>query len=380
MLTPAKPLCLLALLAMAGCAYPDTETMLATPPQVDVRTPTQDALQALPPPARQLVVAVYGFQDLTGQNKPNEDFPEYSRAVTQGGAAVLVNALKKAGTNAWFKVVERGSLQPLLQERNIIRQTRETYGGQNLPPLPPLTYAGLLLDGGIVGYDSNTVTGGFGARFLGIGGDVQYRRDSVTVYLRAVAVQTGEVIKSVSTTKTIYSVGGRGGAFRYVDFKDLLEVETGFTHNEPVLLAVRQAVEKAVFALVVEGLADEFWSFREEGLEGEYIRRYLEERDGTFGVQRATIPAAEALGGTDAKPPVPITGNGSGLQVAPPPRREPEPGAPSLEADPSAVPPPRQETGPTYVLPTPERRSPIPDARVRDYLSNPLQQNPPAKR
>ena len=42
--------------------------------------------------------------------------------------------------------------------------------------------------GGIIGYDANILTGGFGANFLGIGGNTEYRRDNVSVYVRAVSI------------------------------------------------------------------------------------------------------------------------------------------------------------------------------------------------
>ncbi len=82
-------------------------------------------LDNLPPPVQRLDVAVYNFPDLTGQNKPNDNFAEFSRATTQGGAAILVDALTKAGGGQWFNVVERNDLQSLLQERQVI-QTPET--------------------------------------------------------------------------------------------------------------------------------------------------------------------------------------------------------------------------------------------------------------
>ena len=48
----------------------------------------------------------------------------------------------------------------------------------------------MILEGGIIGYDSNIETGGRGARTLGIGGQTQYRRDVVIVSLRAVSTLT----------------------------------------------------------------------------------------------------------------------------------------------------------------------------------------------
>ena len=275
---------------LGGCASYNPEMIASEQPLNEYKSQSLDNLLSLPPPDRPLSVAVYSFNDQTGQNKPNDNFTEYSRAVTQGGNALLINALKRTGNNSWFTVVERSSLPQLLQERQIIRQTRQAYGGEGLQPLRPLLYAGLLIDGGIIGYDSNTLTGGFGARFLGIGGDVKYRRDTVTVYLRAISVQTGEVIKSVSASKTIYSAALGGSAFRYVGFKDLLEIEAGVTTNEPVTLAVKQAIEKSVYNLVLDGVVDNYWSFRDPSAKERIIPKYLEEREGFYNVRTVQNP------------------------------------------------------------------------------------------
>src|SRR3546814_6428192 len=99
-------------------------------------------------------------------------------------------------------------LRNLLNERQIIREMRERYLGEtqvNPQALPAMLFAGVLLEGGVIGYDTNTVTGGAGASFLGIGGRTEYRQDTVTVYLRAVSVRTGEVLTSVTASKTIAS-------------------------------------------------------------------------------------------------------------------------------------------------------------------------------
>src|ERR1700751_1582792 len=95
-------------------------------------------LDTLPPPARKLDVSVYNFPDLTGQNKANDNFAEFSRAVTQGGGAVLIDVLTKAGGGACLNVVERNALQPLLQERQIIQNSRTAMEGDKTQSLPPL--------------------------------------------------------------------------------------------------------------------------------------------------------------------------------------------------------------------------------------------------
>ncbi len=92
----------------------------------------------------------------------------------------------------WFVPIERENLSNLLNERNIIRKTRQVYrktSNPDEPQLPPLLYAGIILEGGIVSYDTNIITGGVGARYFGIGSSTQYRQDRITVYLRAVSTQ-----------------------------------------------------------------------------------------------------------------------------------------------------------------------------------------------
>src|SRR5690242_12345819 len=171
--------------ALSGCAtvtnsgntaFPETTSKAYIPDQ----TQTQTLLAALPAPDRPVAVAVYDFADQTGQFKPSETGQTLSRAVSQGGASILVKALQDAGHRQWFTIVERESLKNLLNERQIIREMRERYLGEqgvNPQALPALLFAGVLLEGGVIGYDTNTVTGGAGAAFLGIGGHTEYRQD-----------------------------------------------------------------------------------------------------------------------------------------------------------------------------------------------------------
>lgn len=261
------------------------------------RTTTQLALRDLPPPTRPIAVAVYNFQDQTGQFKPTEAGQTLSRAVSQGGASILVRALQDAGQRQWFTVVEREMLRNLLQERQIIREMRERYLGEKNPnpeALPSLLFAGILLEGGVIGYDSNTLTGGAGARFLGVGGSTEYRQDTVTVYLRAVSVRTGEVLANVTTSKTIASQALGAGAFRYVAFKELLETEVGFTKNEPDLIALQQAIEKAVYALVMEGAEQKLWSFADPRAAAPHLARYVQEREGQLSAEQVEALARQA--------------------------------------------------------------------------------------
>jgi len=260
---------------------PSTSSMAIYP----AKTQTQHLLEAIPAPTRAVAVAVYGFTDQTGQFKPSEQGQTLSRAVTQGGASILVKALQDVGNRQWFTIVERESLKNLLNERQIIREMRERYLGEtsvNAQALPSMLFAGVLLEGGIIGYDSNTVTGGAGAGFLGISARSEYRQDTVTVYLRAVSVRTGEVLTSVTASKTIASKSIGGNAFKFVGFKELLEAEAGVTTNEPDQLALQQAIEKAVYGLVMEGVDLKLWEFSDAKAGWPLLWRYRQERDGVF--------------------------------------------------------------------------------------------------
>jgi len=221
----------------------------------------------LPPPNTKAVVAVYNFTDKTGQRKTIDNIASFSTAVTQGGDDMLIEALRDAGRGNWFAVVERAGLDGLTRERQLIKNTRDMYEGEGANRLKPLLYAGLILEGGIIGYDTNIRTGGAGARTLGIGMKHAYREDKVTVSIRAILVQTGEVLLNVTTTKTILSTGGGTDFFKFYELgTQLVEAESGSTENEAGTHAVRAAIEAAVYGLVIQGLERQVWDFNYEAL------------------------------------------------------------------------------------------------------------------
>lgn len=214
------------------------------------------------PATGKLVAAVYGFTDKTGQRKPSNKMANISTAVTQGAEVWLIKALQEVGGGEWFQVVERVGLDNLTKERQIIRQARQSVGDER--QLRPMLFAGVLVEGGIIGYDSNVITGGAGVRYLGIGPSTQYRQDVVTVTMRMTSTQTGEVLISTSVTKTIISSGSSMGVFKFFDMgTESFEAEAGHTINEPVNYAVRVAIEQAVVEIIKEGEAKKLWKFRE---------------------------------------------------------------------------------------------------------------------
>jgi len=229
--------------------------------QVEQPSPVANILATAPTPNSPVAVAVYSFPDQTGQFATNDTFAENSKAVTQGATSILIDVLTKVGGGKWFNVVEREGLQALMTERDLIQKTRIAYQGKSAEALPALRFAGVIIQGGITGYDTNTSTGGAGAQYLGIGANMQHRTDIVTVSLRAVSVSTGKVLTSATTTKTIYSVVGQGGIFMFAAADKILEFEAGYSRNEPREIAVREAMELAVMTMIIQGVESGQFTF-----------------------------------------------------------------------------------------------------------------------
>lgn len=264
----------MVLLLLAGCA-------LQTPQEVSAQarltplSPHARDLYNLPPPKGKIVVAVYGLRDQTGQYKPLPD-SSFSTAVTQGAASMLVAALRDSG---WFTPVEREGLQNVLTERRIIRAIENPMDkGNSAISLPPLMPAQVIVEGGIVAYETNTRTGGAGAKYLGVSAFGEYRVDQVSVTLRVVDIRSGQILNSVSTSKTVFSRKLQSGVFRYVSFQKLLELEAGFSLNEPPQLAVKAAVEAGVIHLIAQGIRDRQWALAvEDDFKRPVIQGYLRE-------------------------------------------------------------------------------------------------------
>ena len=266
---------------LSGCASYFHQTLLnPEPARLGAEVNSNEVWRHLPPARQRVVVAVYKFRDQTGQYKPQANGASFSTAVTQGATTILLRALEES---QWFDPIERENLGNLLNERKIIRSTREEYTaqtGQRQPNLPPLLFAGILLEGGIISYDANIITGGAGLRYFGAGASGQYRQDRVTVYLRAISTSTGKILKTVYTSKTILSQQVDASLFQFVNFKRLLETETGFTYNEPSEMAVKEAIEKSVQSLIYEGIIQHIWASADSGaVRSLPLQAYLREKE-----------------------------------------------------------------------------------------------------
>ena len=222
-----------------------------------IEKPITKAITEVPMPARIPVVAIYKFEDLTGQRKSRDGIADFSSAVTQAPEAYLIRALKQSG---FFKVVERKGLDHLTKERQLIRQTRQSFEDETKQK--PLLFAGLIIEGGIVDYNTNLLTGGVGARYLGIGNSKQYREDKVVISMRLVSVSTGEILLEILTSKAILSVGLSNDYFRFhSNDTELVEFESGNAMNEPKYIAVQAATETAVVELIRQGIEKGYWKY-----------------------------------------------------------------------------------------------------------------------
>lgn len=271
---------IVSVLLLSGCAPYFHQPFGTERARLGAEINKGDELRNLPVPKLRTVVAVYKFRDQTGQYKPTTNGASFSTAVTQGATTILLKALEESN---WFDPIERENLGNLLNERKIIRSTRAEYAeqtGQKQPLLAPLLFAGVIMEGGIISYDANMLTGGAGLRYFGAGASGQYRQDRVTVYLRAISTSNGRILKTIYTTKTILSQQVDASLFRFVRFQRLLETETGFTYNEPSEMAVKDAIEKSVQAMVYEGIQEGMWAVRDSAeLRGPRMLAYLTEKD-----------------------------------------------------------------------------------------------------
>ena len=251
---------------LSGCAMIQSTGLTEADPTVTTSMRgVKKEFDTIPAPAagRPVSVAVYSFADKTGQRRPQANVASLSSAVTQGAETFLIQALQGVGKGQWFEVVERVGIDNLTKERLIIRQMREAYEGGNAKPLMPMQFAGIIMEGGIVGYDTSVNSGGAGMRVFGIGKQTQWSQDTVTISLRAISVNTGKVLAVVTVQKTLLSTADGVTALKFFDTgTKAFEAETGLTINEPGTYAVKAAIEMAVVELIKEGQRKAIWDFK----------------------------------------------------------------------------------------------------------------------
>jgi curli production assembly/transport component CsgG len=303
-----KLLLLSFVVLLSGCALSSATRNVVTGEQFDDPVIEQnvylkkDNNKLQPPADGPITIAVYGFADKTGQRKSLANIASLSSAVTQGAESYLIKALQDVGNARWFTVLERVGLENIIKERQMIRQAREQYQGRDAKPLPPMVFAGVLVEGGIIGYDSNTLTGGSGVRILGIGTSTQYQSDTVTVNLRTVSVSTGEVLTSVTVTKTVLSYMDKAGVLRFTDSgTSAVEAEIGASINESINKATNLAIQAAVIDTIREGARKGHWNFKQEEKKNELVQTQTPPKDSPKATTPSPKPSFEKNSGGDEK-------------------------------------------------------------------------------
>ncbi len=307
----------LAMMALVGCSTVRPWGNVEIKEEAKVSGTINKSFDAVPAPAgAPVVVAVYSFKDQTGQRKPSNTLSLFSTAVTQGAEAYLIKSLQEVGNRQWFTVVERVGLDNLLKERQMIRQTREIYDGDKAKMLPPMTLAGVILEGAIVDYNSNTLTGGTGARYLGIGPYTQYTQDLVVISLRLVSVTTGEILTTVTVEKNLLSTSDGVTALRFFNQATrAFEFDSSQTFNEPGNYALRSAVETAIVELINKGERQGLWKFKEKP--NELVQNKTEVKGASQTPSSSQKQSAESktVGG-DTTPTNAVDGSGKPIHSA----------------------------------------------------------------
>ena len=264
MVTQRLYLCLLVTL-LSSCAVVQESGDLVLTKKIQSTTTLSlqsEELRNLPPAKVKPTIAIYpnSFRDLTGQRRSNSTFALFSTAITQSPEAFLIRAFKHTANGEFFRVVERVGLDDLAKERQLIRSTRKEFKEDD--KMKPLLFAGLLVQGGVISYESNLKSGGSGARYLGIGTSKQFREDTVTISLRLVSVSTGEVLVETLVSKSILSTSVSQDVFRFISTgTELVEIEGGISENESVSIALQKAIETGVLNIINIGIERDYWEY-----------------------------------------------------------------------------------------------------------------------
>jgi len=245
---------LLLSIVLSGCSDLNSE------PIADARLESESILAQNTdlevPISPRIIVGVYQFTDQTGQRAVlDRQTSEMSSAIPQGLSSMLVQELLTSGDGKWFRVVERETITAILNERQVVVAA---LGPDVEEPLQSLLLPGILITGGAVSYDRKVSQRFAGIGFASVNGQNEIYSDKVTVVLRAVSVQTGEVLESVYVSKEVLSQMNSINVLKIVN-NSTLAIEAGMVSNEPVSVAVRTAISAAVRELFIRGLARGWW-------------------------------------------------------------------------------------------------------------------------
>ena len=247
---------LICLLNLTACSrFGNKEVVPAE--QASLSLLDSDSYRNLPTSAP-LIVGVYEFTDQTGQRAVlDRPTSEMSTAVPQGLASMLVQELKAVDDGKWFRVVEREGISKILNERQIVTATLGDDG-----QLQPLLLPGIIITGGAVSYDRKVYQEFNGLGVASVNAKNEVYSDQVSIALRVVSVQTGEVIEAIFVTKSILSQMNGLSGLKIIN-TTTLGLEAGSVENEPVSIATRMAIAAAVEELRKRGIENQWWTVAE---------------------------------------------------------------------------------------------------------------------
>jgi curli production assembly/transport component CsgG len=187
----------------------------------------------------------------------------------------------------------------------------------------------------------------------------------VTVNLRNVDVRTGQVVNSVSVTKTIFSHEVSSSIYKFVSYKTLLQAEGGYSTNEPSQLAVKEAIESAVIHLTVQGVRDQVWALNNpQDWFQPIVQNYLREAEALWLAPEETGTAG----------PLPMRTPSLVKAPQPPVQLAQQPSAPT---SPPVAPPPQVAVQAPAAVPTPVSKgwgqpAPLPDVPAQSVSEPPV--------
>ncbi|MGK2739374.1 holdfast anchoring protein HfaB [Tepidicaulis sp. LMO-SS28] len=247
--------------SLAGCISPNagTDGRYATPigdaPVINNETPYSNALrcvaQSVPSGAAAPRIAVGNIQDYTGKAEP-----EGGRKVTQGAALMAISALAKSGVS----LVERydtGVTELELKYANNKLIGDEDGGAFRQIVAGSIRGSDYYLVGGITELNFNIRSGGADGFYSDLDADgakanLMFNQFvmNVGLDLRLVDSRTLEVVDVVSYQKQIIGREIKAGIFNFFG-THLFDLAAGEKAMEPLQLAVRSVIERAVLEMIV---------------------------------------------------------------------------------------------------------------------------------
>lgn len=247
------------LLAAGACLTLNACQHIAAPGAPPV-VAARGEIELPPPPVRPLTVGIYSCVDTSGQRRPTQLPQELSTAAPMDCTPYVIRAIRDLRPGYVF-LVERQHVDELLRERQLATLALNSNGEAAAPPrrLSTLRVAEILLIGQVVAYDRSVREASAGVAVGGGGAVGAYVTDLVTFSLRAVAVQSGEILGESTVTKSITSLKIGGHLARIFD-TTTLDSELGGAANEPVGLAIGAASRTALIQLIQDGIRSGWWA------------------------------------------------------------------------------------------------------------------------